>query len=92
VPLGEAGAVGAEEQGVVAVFWRGQAEQRLEQAVDMRRGEQVHPAHDMGDALRCVVDSDGEVVARGGILAGEDDIAGGGGVGEDAAGKGVVPP
>ena len=58
----------------------------------MRGREQIHPAHDIGDALGGVVDGDGKVVAGGCVLASEDDVAGGGGIGPDPAGMGVVPP
>ena len=74
------------------IFGRGQAEQCLEQTVDMGGGEQVHPAHDMGDALGGIVDGDGEMIAGGCVLAGEDHVAGGCRIGTDPAGKGVVPP
>ena len=90
--LGKAAAVGAGQQRVMAIFGRRQAEQRLEQAVDMGGGEQIHPAHDMGDALGGVVDGDGEMIAGGRVLAGEDDVARGGGIGADVAGMGIVPP
>ena len=48
-----------------------QAEQRLKQAVDVRRGEQVHPPRDQRDAVGRVVDRHREVVARRrlGVLA-----------------------
>ena len=42
-----------------------QPEQRLQQPVQRRRLEQVLAADDVGDALRGVVDDDGEVVGRG---------------------------
>jgi hypothetical protein len=76
---------------VVAIFGRRQVEQGLEQAVDVRRGEQVAPADDMSNALRRVVDGDGEVVGGWGVLPGEDDVAMRGRVGEDCAGIEIVP-
>ena len=60
---------------MVVVERRRQAEQRLEQAVDVGGGEEVAAAHDVGDALRGVVDGDGEMVAGRRVLAGEHDVA-----------------
>jgi hypothetical protein len=60
---------------VVVVAGRRQAEQRLEQAVDVGGGEQVAAAHHVGDALRGIVDGDREMVAHRRVLAGEDDVA-----------------
>ena len=54
---------------------RRQAEQSLEQPVDMGGGEEVAAAHDMGHALRRIVERDGEMIAGRRVLAGEDDIA-----------------
>ena len=55
----------------------GQAEQRLEHAVEGRRLPQVFAADDVGDALGRVVDDDGEVIGGGAdVAAGEDDVAG----------------
>ena len=49
-------AIGVENQTVVVIDRRRQAEQRLQQAVDAGRPEQILPAHDIGDALTRVVD------------------------------------
>ena len=57
VALGEAVAGGVGEQGVVVIGGRRQIEQRLEQPVDVGAGEEVAAAHDVGDALRGVVDA-----------------------------------
>ena len=67
--------VGVGQQGMVMIVGRRQAEQGLEQAVDMGRGEQVAAAHDMGHALRRIVDGDGEMIAGRRVLAGEDHVA-----------------
>ena len=91
VALGEALTVRAGEQGVVAVFRGGKVEQRLQQTVDVRCLEQILAADDVSDVLGGIVEGDGEVIARRGVLAGEDDVAlrgGGGGNGEAV----VVPP
>ena len=45
VALGETATVGIANQPVVAIGRRGQIEQRLQQAVDMRRGEQIFAPH-----------------------------------------------
>ena len=55
--LGEPLAVGVDQQGVMMIERRRQAEQRLEQPVDIGRGEEVAAADDVGDALRRVVDA-----------------------------------
>ena len=52
-----------------------QAEQRLQQAVERRRREEVGAAHDVGDALVGVVDHDGQVVGGADVAAGEHDVA-----------------
>ena len=85
VALGEALAVGVGEQAMMMVERRRQAEQRLEQAVDVGRGEQVAAAHHVGDALRGVVDGDGEMIAGRRVLAGEHDVAEQLGLGRDLA-------
>ena len=50
-------AVGVEDQPVMVIARRGQAEQRLQQAVHAGRPEQVLAAHHIGDALQRVVDA-----------------------------------
>lgn len=54
-----------------------QAEQGLEQAVDVGGGEEVAPARDQRNAVGCVVDRGGKMVARRSIavLAHQHDIA-----------------
>ena len=75
VALGEALAVRRRRAAVMVVARRRQAEQRLEQAVDVRRLEQVGAAHDVGDALRGIVDGDREMIGGRRILAREHDVA-----------------
>ena len=70
---------------MMVVVRRGQAEQRLEEAMHAGRVEEVAPAHDVGDALRPIVDDDCEVIARRRVLAREDDVA-------QAAGSAVMVP
>ena len=60
---------------MMMISGRRQVEQRLEQAVDVGRGEQVAAAHDVGHALGGIVDGDGEMIAGRRVLAGEDDVA-----------------
>ena len=43
---------------------RGEIEQRLQQAVKMRRHEQIFTAHHVADALQGVVEHDGDMIAR----------------------------
>ncbi len=71
---------------MVVIARRRQAEQRLQQPVHGGGVEQVAPAHHVGDALRRVVDHDGEVIAGRRVLARQDDVAPGGGIGGDGAG------
>jgi len=51
------------------------AEQRLQQAVDRGRGEQVPATHDVSHALKRVIDHDGQMVARRQIAPAEDNVA-----------------
>jgi hypothetical protein len=53
----------------------GKAKQRLQQAVDRGRGKQVPSSHDVGHALKRVVDHHGQMVARGQIAPAQDDVA-----------------
>ena len=53
---------------MVAIARRRQAEQRLQQPMHGRRGEQIAAAHDVGDPLQRVVDDDGQMIGRGGSL------------------------
>ena len=75
VALGEAAAGRVGQQRVMAVARGRQAEQRLQNAVDMRRHREILAAGHQGDALDRVVDRDREMVARRQLLAGEHDIA-----------------
>ncbi len=59
----------------MAVARRRQAEQRLQQAVDVGRGEQIGAARHQRDALQRVIDGDREVIARRHLLAGQHDVA-----------------
>ena len=68
------------------VVRRRQAEQRLEQAVDVGAVEQVAAADDVGDTQSGVVDGDGQMIARRRVLAGEDDVAEQAGLGHHLAG------
>lgn len=61
------------------------AEERLQQALDMGGGEKVAAAHHMGDALGGVIDDYRQMIGDAQVLAGEDDVAGRGRIGADAA-------
>ena len=52
-----------------------QAEQRLEQPVNVGRFEKIPAARDMGDVLQGIVDDHGDMVAGTDVLAHQDDIA-----------------
>jgi hypothetical protein len=53
----------------------GKAKQRLQQAVDRSRSKQVPSTHDVGHALKCVIDHHRQVVARRQIAPAEDNVA-----------------
>ena len=53
----------------------GEAEQSLQQAVDMRRRQQIRAARHQCDTLQCVVEGDTEMITAGRFLAREHDIA-----------------
>lgn len=60
---------------MVEIVGRRQVEQALQQTMQARRLEEIPAAHHVRHALQRVVDDDGDVIARGRILAGEDDVA-----------------
>jgi hypothetical protein len=53
----------------------GKSKQRLQQAVDRSRSKQVPSTHDVGHALKCVIDHHRQMIARRQIAAAEDDVA-----------------
>jgi len=73
--LGEFSPLAIEHEAVVPVGRRRQAEQGLQQPMDAGRPEQVHAPHDLGHALKGIVDHDREVIAGRHLLAREDDVA-----------------
>lgn len=52
-----------------------QAEECLEQPVNMGCFEQIPAARDMGNVLQGIVDDNGDVVARADVLSHQDDVA-----------------
>jgi hypothetical protein len=54
----------AENEPVVAIAGRREAEQVLQQPVDRGRCEKVAPAHDIAHALPRIVNNDRQMVAR----------------------------
>src|SRR3954465_15217493 len=78
-------AFGVADQRVVAVARRRQAEEILQQHVQVCRGLEVLPAHHMRDALHGVVEDDREVVARRHLLAPDHRVAPAFGPGRDDA-------
>ena len=54
---------------------RGNAKQRLQQAVNCRRSKQVPSTHDVGHALKRVIDHYRQMVARREIAPAEDNVA-----------------
>ena len=63
-----------------------QAEQRLQQPMHAGRVKQVASAHHIGHALRGIVDHDREVIAGRRLLARQDHVAPGGGIGSNGPG------
>ena len=53
----------------------GKAKQRLQQAVDRSRSKQVFSTHDVGHALKCVIDHHRQMVARRQIAPAQDNVA-----------------
>ena len=54
---------------------RGNAKQRLQQPVDRGRGKQISSTHDVGHALKRVIDHHRQMVARREIAPAEDNVA-----------------
>ena len=84
VPLGQATAPGAEHERDVGVGRHRQVQQLGEVDLARRRREQVVAADDLVDALRRVVDDDGQVVRGDPVVAAEDEVVdeGAGGAGQ----------
>lgn len=57
------------------IVGRRQVEEALQQTMQACRLEEIPAAHHVSHPLESVVDDDGDVIARGRILAGEDDVA-----------------
>ena len=64
-----------EHETMVAIARRLEPEQRLQQAMHRRRGQEIAAAHDVADALQRVVDDDREVVGRRPAFAAQHDVA-----------------
>src|SRR3984893_339119 len=73
--LRQLAALGIENEPVMVIDRLRQAEQRLQQAMDAGRPEQILAAHHVADALKGVVQRDGEVIAGRDFLARDDDVA-----------------
>ena len=76
---------------MVMVFRHLEAEQRLQQPVDMSGGEQILAAGHQVHLLQVIVDGDGEVIAGGGVLARQHHVAMGQRVGRDLSPRPVGP-
>ena len=75
VALGQAVTLRIGEKLVVLVAWRRPAHQALQQNVQCGDLGEVFGAGDEGDTLQRVVMGDAEVIAGGGVLAADDDVA-----------------
>src|SRR5690606_25196248 len=74
----------------MAIDRRGQTEKLLENAVDAGRLIKILAAHDMGDALRGIVDDNGQMIACRHIAPRQNDIAPGPWFGAHIAGASVL--
>src|ERR1700689_1994802 len=72
--LRQLAAFGIENEPVMVIDRLRQAEQRLQQAMNTGRPEQILAAHHVADALECVVQRDREVIAGRDFLARDDDV------------------
>ena len=72
--LGEALAVGTDDERHVDVLRRRQPEQALQQHLARRRRQQVVTTHHRGDLLVGVVDHDRQVVRRHAVVAAQHDV------------------
>jgi len=91
VALGETLAPAVGDQVVVVVARRRDAEERLQQPMQMSGVEEVLAAADQGDPLQVIVQDDGQVIAGRRVLAGEDRVAQRFRPRLDPAGPAVVP-
>ena len=57
------------------IGWRGEAEEFLENDVEVGGFEKVFTADDIGDSLKAVVVNDGEVVAGSDVFPDDDGVA-----------------
>src|SRR3984957_4805379 len=72
--LRQLAALGIENKPVMVIDRLRQAEQRLQQAMDAGRPEQILAAHHVADALKGVVQRDAKVIAGRDFLARDDDV------------------
>ena len=89
IALGQPLAAAVGDQVVMVVARRAQAEQRLQQAVDVGGVEQVLAAGDQRHALQMVVDRDRQMVARRHVLARQHDVAEAHRIGRDRCRRGT---
>ena len=74
IPFGEAYPFAVPEQGMVRVHGRGQTENCLQGTVDGSACHEIPSSCDEVDTLLGVIDNYGQVITRGSVLAGEDDV------------------
>jgi len=54
---------------MVGISRRGQVEQVLQQPMHSGGGKQIRATHNMGDALKSIIDDNRQVIAGGGVPA-----------------------
>ncbi len=75
IALGQPLAVWVKKKPVVRIVWGIEAEKNLDQAMNVRRIEQIHAAGHQGNVLKMIVVNHGEVITRWGVFAGQDQVA-----------------
>lgn len=71
----ELAAGGVSQKGMMMIAGGRQIEQRLQQAMQACRHQQILAAHDMSDALQGVIDDNGYMIARRNVLTRKHDVA-----------------
>ena len=72
--FGEPFTIGPAHQRHVLVDRRGVSEDVLQHDLSWRGKSQVFAPHDLGDALKCIVDNDGQVVGGSAIVATDNEV------------------
>ena len=66
--------IGLDHQRQMRIAWLGQAERTLQQDLPGSAFEEVRTAHDIGHALRGIVNNDGQLIGKYPVAASDYDI------------------